>query len=48
MGSWERGWLMPRGSNRQDMLLKRGFAVKESEECGTNGTMALLTLSNPE
>ena len=30
------------------MLLKRGFAVKESEECGTNGTMALLTLSNPE
>ena len=48
---------MPRGSNRpgklphgevKDMLLKRGFAVKESEECGTNGTMAMLTLSNPE
>jgi hypothetical protein len=30
------------------MFIQRGFTVKESKECGQGGTMALLTLSNPE
>jgi len=32
----------------KDMFIERGFTVKESKECGANGTMALLTLPDPE
>jgi len=32
----------------KDMFIERGFTVKESKECGPNGSMALLTMTNPE
>ena len=30
------------------MFIQRGFTVKESKECGSSGSMALLTMANPE
>jgi len=32
----------------KDMFIQRGFTVKEAKECGSAGSMALLTMANPE
>ena len=57
MGRWELGGVLLRGSylpgelphvEVKDMFLERGLAMRESKEGGTNGTMALLTLPDPE
>eukprot|EP00092_Neocalanus_flemingeri_P000321 GFUD01000343.1.p1 GENE.GFUD01000343.1~~GFUD01000343.1.p1 ORF type:complete len:518 (+),score=179.07 GFUD01000343.1:61-1614(+) len=32
----------------KDMFIEKGFTVKESKECGTNGTMAFLTMASPD